>query len=271
MYMQSCGGQGKMHDYCDGAHYSKHPLYRNHSNALQIQLYFHDFETTNPLGSKTKIHKMGAVYFALRNVPSENNSVLSNIHLCLLFNSVDKDIYGFERILELLLTDLKEIEQNGIEVKILDKYQLLYGTLCLLTADNLACHSFCGYVESFSANRFCQFCLIDKSSSQYIFDENNTERRTRENYAHHVQLNDASATGVKHNSCLNSLQYFHVTENIGVDIMHDVLEGVAPLEVKLMLRHFIYEEKYFSLDLLNERIGAHHSILKGLCQMLSQL
>lgn len=126
----------------------------------------------------------------------------------------------------------------------------------MFTADNLACHSLCGYVESFSANRFCQFCLIDKSSSQYIFDENNTERRTKENYAYHVQLNDASATGVKHNSCLNSLQYFHVTENIGVDIMHDVLEGVAPLEVKLMLRHFIYEEKCFSLELLNERIAA---------------
>lgn len=55
MYMQSCGGQGKMHDYCDGAHYSKHPLYRNHSNALQIQLYFDDFETKNPLGSKTNM------------------------------------------------------------------------------------------------------------------------------------------------------------------------------------------------------------------------
>ncbi len=229
MYMQSCGRQGNMHDNCDGVHYSKHPLYRNHPNALQIQLYFDDLETTNPLGSKTKIHKMGTVYFALRNVPSEYNSVLSNIHLYLLFNSVDKDIYGFDRILEPLLTDLKEIEQNGIEVKIHDKYQLLYGTLCLLTADNLACHSLCGYVESFSANRFCQFCLIDKSSSQYIFDANNTERRTRENYAYHVQLNDASATGVKHNSCLISLQYFHVTENIGVDIMHDVLEGVAPL------------------------------------------
>ncbi len=52
------------------------------------------------------------------------------IFICLLFNSVDKDIYGFDRILEPLLTDLKEIEQNGIEVKIHDKYELLYGTLC---------------------------------------------------------------------------------------------------------------------------------------------
>jgi len=58
--------------------------------------------------------------------------------------------------------------------------------VCLLTADNLACHSLCGYVESFSVNRFCQFCLIDKPISQYIFDEDNTERHTRENYAHHV-------------------------------------------------------------------------------------
>lgn len=49
-------------------------------------------------------------------------------------------------------------------------------------------------------------------------------------------------------------QYFHVTESINVDIMHDILEGVAPLEVKLMLRHFIYEEKLITLEQLNDRI-----------------
>lgn len=38
--------------------------------------------------------------------------------------------------------------------------------------------------------------------------------------------------------------------------MHDVLEGVAPLEVKLMLRHFIYEEKLLTLEQLNERISS---------------
>lgn len=65
-----------------------------------------------------------------------------------------------------------------------------------------------------------------------------TLRRTRENYEYHVQLNDD--TGVKLNSRLNSLKYFHVTENVGVDIM---------------LPHFIYEEKRFSLEQLNERIA----------------
>lgn len=40
--------------------------------------------------------------------------------------------------------------------------------------------------------------------------------------------NDVTITGIKEDSCLNALEYFHVTENVGVDIMHDVLEGVGP-------------------------------------------
>lgn len=36
--------------------------------------------------------------------------------------------------------------------------------------------------------------------------------------------------------------------------MHDVLEGICRYEVALILYHYIYVEKYFSLDLLNERI-----------------
>lgn len=39
-----------------------------------------------------------------------------------------------------------------------------------------------------------------------------------------------------------------------VDIMHNVLEGVAPLEAKLLLRQNIYEEKLLSLEQLNDRI-----------------
>lgn len=38
--------------------------------------------------------------------------------------------------------------------------------------------------------------------------------------------------------------------------MHDILEGVAPLEVKLMLQHFIYFEKLFTLEQLNDRIAS---------------
>ena len=36
--------------------------------------------------------------------------------------------------------------------------------------------------------------------------------------------------------------------------MHDVLEGVLQYEVKLMLKHMIFVEQYFSLDFLNTRL-----------------
>ncbi|KAL7852459.1 hypothetical protein SRHO_G00182440, partial [Serrasalmus rhombeus] len=76
-----------LRNYSDGSQFSSHPLFRICPEALQIQLYYDDVETTNPLGSKTKIHKMGAVYFTIRNLPPEFTSSLAHIHLCMLFNS----------------------------------------------------------------------------------------------------------------------------------------------------------------------------------------
>ncbi len=258
LYFQSHRStDGKMYDYCDGDHFAKHELYKKHPNGLQIQLYFDDLETVNPLGSKTKIHKMGAVYFSLRNVTPEYNSSLANIHLCLLFNSIDREKYGFAKIFEPLLDDIKVLETQGIDVMIRGETHTVHGTVCLLTTDNLACHSLCGYAESFSANKFCHICLVDKTTSQSVFNEDDLEKRDRHNYQQHVLLNDVTITGIKGESCLNTLEFFHVTENIGVDVMHDVLEGVAPLEVKLLLQHLIYEEKLLCLERLNERLSSY--------------
>ena len=38
------------------------------------------------------------------------------------------------------------------------------------------------------------------------------------------------------------------------DAMHVILEGVLPFEIKLMLKVFIYDKKYFGLTLLNDRL-----------------
>lgn len=43
-----------------------------------------------------------------------------------------------------------------------------------------------------------------------------------------------SMFGLKKNSTFNSLQFFHVTHNFSLDIMHDILEGVAQYEMKLL-------------------------------------
>lgn len=60
--------------------------------------------------------------------------------------------------------------------------------------------------------------------------------------------------GVNHNSILNTSRYFHVTEGLVPDAMHDLLEGVLPLEMKKMIKIFINEKKYLTLQELNKRI-----------------
>lgn len=62
--------------------------------------------------------------------------------------------------------------------------------------------------------------------------------------------------GVVRDSILNSLQYFHTTEGLVPDIMHDILEGVLPLCVKHLLSHLI-EMSMINVTELNRRIDSY--------------
>ena len=66
----------------------------------------------------------------------------------------------------------------------------------------------------------------------------------------------ATTYGVSRNSILNSLRYFHIIDGLPPDIMHDVLEGALPLEIKLLLSQFLLD-RIFTLDQLNNRIKAY--------------
>ena len=50
---------GAMKDFCDGKSFNTHPLFSIKTNALEVFLYFDELEACNPLGSKTKKHKLG--------------------------------------------------------------------------------------------------------------------------------------------------------------------------------------------------------------------
>ena len=59
----TCGmmawGDGLLSDYCDGSAYGTHPLFSQTFPSLEIMLYYDDVEVCNPLGSRTKTHKLG--------------------------------------------------------------------------------------------------------------------------------------------------------------------------------------------------------------------
>lgn len=107
-----------------------------------MQLYYDDFETANLLKKKKKKggHKLGYIYFILRNLPPKLNSVFMNIHLVALFHSEDFKKYGFDPILKPLVDDIKVLEIEGMLVP-------LKGTVFLVTG----VHGLFGFVESFNA------------------------------------------------------------------------------------------------------------------------
>lgn len=93
--------------------------------------------------------------------------------------------------------------------------------------------------------------------------------RTPENYEKHLAdglngIKTVSETGINTSYCLNTLNYWHVTKNFSVDCMHDIFEGWGSLELRLILRQFIFNDKFFTLSFLN---GSLKSFSYGFCDM----
>ena len=50
---------GLLRDFFDGEDFKRHPLFGQDPQALILHCYYDDFQVTNPLGSKTRKHKIG--------------------------------------------------------------------------------------------------------------------------------------------------------------------------------------------------------------------
>lgn len=115
-------------------------------------------------------------------------------------------------------------------------------------------HSIIGFSEGFLAKFPCRFCKLSKEICKTQTTQLDSSLRDRINYANDVNINDLSLTGVKVLCVFNQITSFHVTENMSVDIMHDMLEGVCKSELADILYNMIKMFKYFSLEILNNRI-----------------
>lgn len=52
-------------DMCDGSVFKNHPIFKTDNKAIQIIAYFDEVELCNPLGSSSKKHKLGCIFFPL--------------------------------------------------------------------------------------------------------------------------------------------------------------------------------------------------------------
>ena len=243
---------GDLSDFYDGEYCKQHPLFSKEVS-VPLLLYNDDCETVNPLGSKVGVHKLGLIYFTIKSLPPEFQSKLSSHFLLAVYKSDDAKTYGIDSVLLPVIEELKDLEDNGIYLDTPYFKGKIRFSVAQLCGDNLGLNAILGFSESFSSNYFCRMCKTHKTTTRKQTKEDVTLLRNETNYAEDVHHNNLSETGVRRDSVLNNLSNFSVTHNKVADIMHDLLEGVGPYELKLVLSSLI-GDKHLTLEKLNYRI-----------------
>ncbi|XP_049333235.1 uncharacterized protein LOC125801128 [Astyanax mexicanus] len=152
--------------YGDGLCFKENALLTKGEFTIALGLYIDDFEVANPLGTSKLKHKMCAVYWVIANMPAKYRSTLSSIQLALLCNTSTVKQCGYAKVLQPLIYDLKLLEQDGIYLEQLGAS--VKGTVLYVAADNLGAHSLAGFLESFTTDKFCRFCLASRRDIQQL-------------------------------------------------------------------------------------------------------
>lgn len=105
---------------------------------------------------------------------------------------------------------------------------------------------------------FCRFCTGERIDIQdKTVQSGHFNIRTKELHETHVTFAKENTTiccGVKRECFFTkNLSYFHVTRGYPPDIVHDLFEGIVPVETALCISEII-SKKYLSLDELNKLI-----------------
>ncbi|XP_077520203.1 uncharacterized protein LOC144130045 isoform X2 [Amblyomma americanum] len=245
---------GYMCSVFDGSAFQNHEYFAGNTSKLCLQLYSDEFEVCNPLGSKRGKHKMTAVYFSVLNFDAKLRSALSGIHLVLLVKDKHIATYGFSKILEPLITDVKILANHGITVN----RNLVKGSVFIFTGDNLSSHRIGGFKCTFSQGRICRYCMALRTETGYKHLEGDFVLCSPQGHKHHlsmlrVGLPMLSLYGVKEQSAL-LCPGFDPTQHLPPDIMHDLHEGVLPFALRHIISALI-EERFFSLSDLNKSIS----------------
>ena len=245
-YMNTQDDSRILSDYKDAKQYVN-----NCSNGKQFPfvIYFDDFETCNPLGSRRGINKLGAIYMSFKCFHPVHNSKLANIFLVALFKSKDRDRFGNRAVLQPLIEDITKLTTDGM---------IINGKSCKfyfagLLGDNLGINSILGFTESFSARYYCRFCKASKEECQLMISEDSSLLRNKNNYDFDVTEANLSSTGIKECCALNDIPFFHCTSNYFVDCMHDVDEGISNYVLVKSLQYYI-NNNVFTASMLNDRI-----------------
>ena len=258
---------GVIKDVKDGENYRNNEFFKNNPTAVPIILFMDELEVVNPLGAGKSKHKIQCTYWTTLDVIPALRCKVKSIQLCSLVLSRHWKQYGNELCNRNLIEDLKDLEENGIEIDKPSK-KIVKAGLCLVVGDNLGQHQLGEFSSSFSSGFICRVCdanYTDVCKNHYLYsecvDDYKTEILTKEKYDKCADLaiemeNEASeeTMGIKGRCVFNNLSSFHCVDQLAPCLGHDFFEGCYAYDVQFCLEYIIFKEKLLSLDEFNEKI-----------------
>lgn len=251
-YEQKIKNENKLNHFINGSVW-KEKLSALSADRIVIpyHLYLDDTQLNNALGTHCLKGLESCVYYTFPTIPSKYASRLENIFVAMLFSAADDSKFGTNCCFERLVDELNTLATDGIKIVVDGVETVIYFVLGLYLGDNLSLNKSLGFV-TFNAKHYCRVCKLEKLQCQTATTEDISMLRTEQNYDDDVKKKNPDETGIKWFSIFNSIFLFHVIHSVGMDVMHDLCEGVLRYNMCEIILHFIRRKK-FSLKLLNNR------------------
>lgn len=246
--------------FCCAQLFKNSTFFRENPNAIQLRFAIDDFDICAPCKSKAVIHKVTAVYMQIENLPCHLQSKHENIFLVALCKSTEtkQKFTTLDNVIEHIVSEVKILEREGVDI---GSGKHLKGALVSFTYDNLGGNGLLGFVECFTAKNWCRICELTRDECSCAVAEDVSKIRQIKDYNDQVKAAENSdennIKGVKKYCILNDLSNFHVLKNVTVDLMHDVLEGVAPYFLSQLFAHIV-NRKILKKSDLEDRVRDHN-------------
>ncbi|XP_065643995.1 uncharacterized protein LOC136071634 [Hydra vulgaris] len=227
-------------------------------------IYCDDLGGTNPLGKARKKQKMFVFYFQILNIPSLYCGRTSSI-FPLIFTHAKwvKDKYFYSILFSDFISSMSQLE-NGNVIKVRGVSKIITVEVVYFSGDSLSANTIGVFKEGFSEKtlRYCRSC---NSTRQQMKNFSNYEECSIHNAPEHMirltELNSGLSKadkskwskyyGIVSKSILSNIPGFDVTKQLLFDPMHDLLEGLIPLQFELFLSYAI-QNKFFTLKEIND-------------------
>uniref|UniRef100_A0A1X7U9I7 Uncharacterized protein n=1 Tax=Amphimedon queenslandica TaxID=400682 RepID=A0A1X7U9I7_AMPQE len=128
------------------------------------------------------------------------------------------------------MKDIDYLEEVGISVLVDGEEVCFKVILSAVLGDNLASQYLEEYKSLASAHRKCCSCFAIKEDMQTKHIASLSQNTA-------LQQHISSTYGINEDSILHQSLYFHVSEGVTPDIMHNVLEGCLQYEMKEIVQH----------------------------------